>query len=284
MKYAHAILASTLSILIAAPLSPNSLASVAWSARQVSVMESKSPDVPVSSEGKSALGHMLVQDIRIYGPALESKDGIGFGIQLDRMEVRPNGGTLVAKTQKESTVQETSPQSAQDDNLSFSPFKGKADAPVVISVFSDFQCPACARLAPVLDQVLEKYPDEVKLVFKNFPLPGHKYAKMAALAAFAARRQGKFWEFHDRLFANFDKLSDVKLLEITQELGLDPERLEKDMQDLVLVAEINKDIRLGARVGVKATPTVFINGRIAKRKSLEELQVVVEQELERAKK
>ncbi len=129
--------------------------------------------------------------------------------------------------------------------------------------------------------MLEKYPDEVKLTFKNYPLPKHAYAKTAAVAAFAARRQGKFWEFHDRLFANFDRLSDVKVVEIALELGLDLKRLEKDMEDLMLVAKVNQDIRLGARAGVKGTPTVFINGNISKARTVEELQAAVEEELER---
>jgi len=129
--------------------------------------------------------------------------------------------------------------------------------------------------------VLEKYPDEVKLTFKNYPLAKHAYAKTAAVAAFAARRQGKFWEFHDRLFANFDRLSDVKLVEIALALGLDLARLEKDMEDLILVAKVNQDIRLGTRAGVKGTPTVFINGSISKARTLEELQADVKKELER---
>jgi protein-disulfide isomerase len=131
--------------------------------------------------------------------------------------------------------------------------------------------------------VLESYPDKVKLVFKNYPLARHPYAKMAAVAALAARRQGKFWEFHDRLFANFDRLSDVKVLEIALELGLDLDRFEQDMEDLFLVAKVNQDIRLASRAGVKGTPTVFINGRVSKARTLEELQADVETELARAR-
>jgi protein-disulfide isomerase len=132
--------------------------------------------------------------------------------------------------------------------------------------------------------VFEKYPDEVKLVFKNYPLRKHRYAKIAAVAALAAERQGKFWEFHDRLFANYDRLSDVQIVEIALELGLDLDRLEKDMQDLLLVVRINQDIRHGVKAGVRGTPTVLINGRFSKARTLEELQAAVEKELERVKK
>ncbi len=124
----------------------------------------------------------------------------------------------------------------------------------------------------------------MKLVFKSFPLRKHKYAKKAAVAAFAARRQGKFWEYHDLLFENIDTLSDQKFRQIARELGLDLERFEKDINDLKIVARINQDIRLGAHMGVRGTPTVFINGKVSRARTLEALQAAVENELEKARK
>ena len=132
--------------------------------------------------------------------------------------------------------------------------------------------------------MLEKFPLQVKLVFKSFPLTKHKFAKKAAIAAFAARRQGKFWEYHDLLFENIDTLSDQKFLEIARELGLDLERFEKDINDLKIVARINQDIRLGAHMGVRGTPTVFINGRVSKARTLEALEAAVEIELKKPRK
>jgi protein-disulfide isomerase len=132
--------------------------------------------------------------------------------------------------------------------------------------------------------LLEKYPLQVKLVFKSFPLAQHKFAKKAAVAAFAARRQGKFWEYHDLLFENVDTLSDQKFRQIARELGLDLERFEKDINDLKIVARINQDIRLGANMGVRGTPTVFINGRASRARTLEALEAAVENELEKARK
>ena len=129
--------------------------------------------------------------------------------------------------------------------------------------------------------MLEKFPLQVKLVFKSFPLRKHKYAKKAAVAAFAARRQGKFWEYHDLLFENIDTLSDQKFLEIARELGLDLERFEKDINDLKIVARINQDIRLGAHMGVRGTPTVFINGRVSRARTLEALEAAVKDALKK---
>jgi protein-disulfide isomerase len=132
--------------------------------------------------------------------------------------------------------------------------------------------------------LLEKYPLQVKLVFKNYPLTKHTFAKKAAVAAFAARKQGKFWEYHDLLFQNGDSLSDQKFLQIARELGLDLERFEKDINDLKIVARINQDIRLGAYMGVRGTPTVFINGSLSKARTLEALEAAVENALEEARK
>jgi protein-disulfide isomerase len=131
--------------------------------------------------------------------------------------------------------------------------------------------------------VLEKYPNEVKLIFLSYPLRRHRFSKKAAVAAFAARRQGKFWDYHDRLFENYDSLSDQKIRQIARELGLDLERFEKDMNDLRIVARINQDIRLGAYMEprVTGTPSVFINGRKSRARTLEALQVAVEKELEK---
>jgi protein-disulfide isomerase len=132
--------------------------------------------------------------------------------------------------------------------------------------------------------LLEKYPLQVKLVFKNFPLRKHAFAKKAAVAAFAARRQGKFWEYHDLLFENNDTLSDQKFRQIARELGLDLERFEKDIKDLKIVARINQDIRLGAHMGVRGTPTVFINGTVSRARTLEALEAAVESALEKTGK
>jgi protein-disulfide isomerase len=132
--------------------------------------------------------------------------------------------------------------------------------------------------------VLEKYPDQVKLIFLSFPLRNHRFAKKAAIAAFAAKKQGKFWEYHDRLFLNLKSLNDQKFLQIARELGLDLDRFVKDMNDLKIVARINQDIRLGGYLGVRATPTVLINGSVSRARTPEALQSDVERELERAKK
>lgn len=129
--------------------------------------------------------------------------------------------------------------------------------------------------------MLAKYPEEVKVVFKNFPLRNHKFARKAAMAALAANRQGKFWEFHDLLFNNFNRLSDQKIQEIVRQLSLNEVQFEKHMKDPKILARISQDIRDGTKVGVRGSPTIFINGRLLRRRSLEEFRVIIEKELEK---
>jgi len=132
---------------------------------------------------------------------------------------------------------------------------------------------------PVLEQVLEKYPNEVKLVFKNFPLRNHKFAMPAAIAALAAEKQGKFWEFHDLLFKDFNRLNAQKVKEIAQQLNLDMEKFDKDQRDPQIRAMINRDVSEGNRVGVRGTPTVFINGRLLRNRSMTGFQELIEKSL-----
>jgi protein-disulfide isomerase len=127
--------------------------------------------------------------------------------------------------------------------------------------------------------VLEKNTGKVKMVFKNFPLLRHQYALKAALAALAADKQGKFWEFHDRLFLEYNKLSDQKISEIAKSLGLNIADFEKQMNNPVVRTQIEKDILDGRQSAVTGTPTVFINGRRLKDWSQNGFQMLINKEL-----
>ncbi len=137
---------------------------------------------------------------------------------------------------------------------------------------------------PVLEQVLENNPAEVKIVFKNFPLRNHKFAMKAATAALAAESQGKFWEFHDQLYKNYNRLNDQKVREIALGLGLDQAELEKKMRDPALQSKIRQDAREGAQASVRGTPTIFINGRMLRDRSLNGFQAAINKELQKLRK
>jgi len=132
---------------------------------------------------------------------------------------------------------------------------------------------------PLLEQVLEKNPKTVKLVFKNFPLSRHKFAEKAAVAALAADRQGKFWPFHDRLFENYNKLSDQKIQDIAVSLNLDMGAFDRDLKNPAIRAKVRQDLRDGQLADVRGTPAVYINGRVLKNRTLAGFQEIIDGEL-----
>jgi len=127
--------------------------------------------------------------------------------------------------------------------------------------------------------VLEKNPDNVKLVIKHFPLSSHKFAKKAATAALAADRQGKFWEFHEQLFKNYRSLNDEKIQEIAESLELDMQKYEEDKKSPEIQALIARDMRNGKAIGVRGTPTIFLNGKRVKNRSMQNLQRMIDVEV-----
>ena len=129
--------------------------------------------------------------------------------------------------------------------------------------------------------MFERYSKEMKLVFKNFPLRNHKFAWPAAIAALAANKQGKFWELHDQLYENYSRLSDQKIREIAQQVGLDMEKFDKDIKDPELKALVERDFQEGAGAGVRGIPTIFVNGRQLKNRSFQGFQAAIEKELAR---
>jgi protein-disulfide isomerase len=132
--------------------------------------------------------------------------------------------------------------------------------------------------------VLEQYPNEVKLVFKNFPLTRiHKSAMDAAVAVLAANQQDKFWEYHSELFKNYNNLSEEKFNEIAQALGLDKEQFNKDRQNPALAAMVQRDLKDGVEAGVRGTPSIFINGRTLEQRSLAGFKQIIDDELAKKK-
>jgi len=163
------------------------------------------------------------------------------------------------------------------------PLKGKADAPVTIAIFDDFECPYCSRAVELLDELVARYPEQVRVVFKNFPLKMHKYSQEAALAALAAQRQGKFWTLHDLLFAYYDQLNSQKIEELATEAGLDMVRFNQDRSDPQLQENLAASLAEGKAIGVQGTPTLFINGRKVQRRTFSAMSRMIDEELVRLK-
>jgi len=162
------------------------------------------------------------------------------------------------------------------------PAMGPAAAPVQLVAFSDFQCPYCAQTAPLMKQIAARYGDKVRIVFRDFPLPIHPQAPKAAEAARCANAQGKFWDYHDRLFVNQQALADGDLKRYAKDLGLDAAGFGTCLDTGTFASAVQADLTEGRNYGIGQTPTFFVNGRLLSGAvPLEVFSRVIDEELAR---
>ncbi len=187
-----------------------------------------------------------------YVAALREKAGVAVKLVAPRVEVVADGPSL-----------------------------GRADAPITIVEFSDYQCPFCKRAEPILKQVIERYPDKVRLVFRHFPLDQiHPRARPAAEAALCANEQGKFWEFHEKIFAG-SGLEEADLTGYAAAVGVDPEKFKACVAERRFKDKVDADAAAGREAGVSGTPAFFVNGiMLSGAKPVEEFSAIIERELE----
>jgi len=146
-------------------------------------------------------------------------------------------------------------------DVSEAPVEGNPNARVTLVEFADYECPHCKRFQPVLRQVLDEFRKEIRIYFKHYPLPQHTNARLAAEAAVAAQKQGKFWPYQDKLWENQDSLSPADMEKFAKETGLDLTKFRADLDDPKTKARVQKDRVDGGTLGLSSTPTLFINGR-----------------------
>lgn len=167
--------------------------------------------------------------------------------------------------------------SADDD-----PIKGDKDAKVTIVEFSDFECPFCGKAEPTLKKILEKYQGKVKLVYRDFPLAMHKNAQKAAEASQCANDQGKYWEYHEKLYANQKALTLADLKKYAADLGLNSAKFNECLDSDKYADEVKKDLADGESYGVDGTPAFFINGvKLVGAQPYEEFEKIIEAELKK---
>lgn len=160
--------------------------------------------------------------------------------------------------------------------------QGPADAPITLVEFSDYECPFCKAAEGVVKQVRERYPTQVKVAFKNYPLPTHPKARPAAEAALCAAEQGKFWEFHALLFEKAPQIAPEQLAGIATEAGLDAAKLQECITSKRSSAQIDADLAIGKSAGVAGTPAFYVNGvPIAGGRTLDEFAKAIDAELAR---
>lgn len=164
---------------------------------------------------------------------------------------------------------------------------GEATASANLVEFSDFQCPACGSVFPILRRVKQEFGENMQFVYRHYPLPQHKNAKKAAEASEAAGAQGRFWEYHDLLFINqseWENLSNPdalnKFIDYADSLGLDIERFRSELEGGVYALKVQEDLSAGSRLGVNSTPTIYINGKKVSLRSYDQLRAEIESVLE----
>lgn len=241
-------------------------------------------DIAASLDGKWTFVLVRGGKLLIYSDKGTLEDTINVDPAMDKIA---SSGLAAANipdrihlsSSKNKSVQSLTLDFPVNINIQGAPFLGQENAPVVIVEFSDFECPYCGTVGPLLDEALAKYPKEIKIVFKQFPLAMHRQAKPAALAALAAHRQGKFWQYHDLLFDNQKSLSETKFTEIARKTGLDLEKFNQDYRSSQVQQALERDLADAQLAGVRGTPTIFVNGRRLKERNAKSLLNLISQEL-----
>ncbi len=170
--------------------------------------------------------------------------------------------------------------------------KGSETAAVTLTEFADFQCPACRSANDLPGQILSNYPNDVRFVFRHFPLTSHPFANVSALAAEAAGAQGKFWEMHDMLYDKQDEWGNLgapvsrdRVIEYFKsyagQLGINVETFAKAIDTNAFITAINEDISAGTASGVNATPTFFVNNTKINEPSFAEIKKEIDRVLGR---
>ena len=227
----------------------------------------------------------------LYAQSREAAQGVPFESlqpaiqayleQRQPMEARERYLEELRKAAKDVTIRLEIPRQPIDV-LPNDPVSGPATAKVQIVEFSDFQCPFCKQVVPVLKQLAAKYPDQVKIVWKDFPLPSHPFARPAAEAAQCAREQGKFWEYHDKLFGNQSLMTSDNLKQWAGEMGMDSAKFNACFDSGGERKLVQDDADEGSRNGVASTPTVFINGRaVVGAMPIDAYDAIIQEELAR---
>jgi len=214
---------------------------------------------------------------------------LGGGFLLGKLVTKDKGSSATASTKTPSAAAKEIAGAGDGVDRVRVPLegagKGPADAKVNIVTFSDFQCPFCSRVVPTLAQIEKEYGKKVRVFFRHNPLPFHADAPLASEATIAAEQQGKFWEMHDKLFANQQNLKRPDLEKYAQELGLDMGKFKAALDSGAGKARIQADMALAKQVGANGTPNFFINGRnLVGAQPFEKFKEIIDDDLARADK
>lgn len=222
---------------------------------------------------------------RIQGDPTSARQQIRIQLQNQRIATEKQEYFQLLRSKAKVAVHlKPPPVHRVDVSTGGAPFKGPANAPVTIVKFEDFHCPFCKSAQATLAQVLSKYDKKVKLVHRDFPIDGiHPGARKAHEAGRCAYEQGKFWQYHDLLYANAPKAELQDLTSYAKQVGLDAPAFEQCLSSGKYRPVVQKDVEEGNRVGVTGTPAFFINGRLLSgAQPLESFTSIIDDEISRA--
>ncbi|MCX5870153.1 MAG: thioredoxin domain-containing protein [Deltaproteobacteria bacterium] len=258
-----------------------------WNVEKTWNLPAKPLDIVYSLDGKRVFILTDQHTVLVYDNLGVLTGSIPVDKGVSAIDIAPRGERLFLINQETKAFSDLTIDFIADINTVDSPFLGVAKAPVTIVLFTDFECPYCSKVAPLLEQVLAKNPDTVKIVLKNLPLGMHQFADPAARAALAAGEQGKFWEFHNALFAlpalNI-ALNEKAIDDIAVKLGLKMDQFKSDMASPKIRQKVDQDIMDAQKAGVTGTPTIFVNGHPLRERTLEDFQKKIDAALGKSEK
>jgi protein-disulfide isomerase len=221
---------------------------------------------------------------RIRGDEATARPQIRSRLQQEKLTARREAFLASLRSKATIVVRLESPPAVRVEvDVAGAPIRGPAEAPVTVIEFSDFECPFCKRAKATFATVMEKYPGKIRLAFRDFPLEKiHPLARGAAEAARCARDGGKFWEYHDVLFAQSPKLTRDDLKRYAKDVGLDTEKFDACVASGAKRAAVQKDIDDGTELGITGTPAFYINGRpLVGAQPIEAFTRIIDEELAR---
>jgi len=256
----------------------NTAGDLNWSVQSTWTLPAKPLDLAQSLDNKKVFILGADAKVHIFTPDGKKMGELPVDPSVSAIDIAPRGEMLYLINSKSNSYTAIDISFNQKIDITGAPIEGNTEAPVTLVVFSDFECPWCGKLEPVLKQLLTNNKDNLRIVFKHLPLPMHPQAEPAALAAIAAQKQGKFWQMHDALFQITNWTPNV-IDETAQKTGLNMEKFKADLNNQETQMQLAKDKTDAQLADVSSTPSLFVNGRPVKDRTLPALQVMVDEAL-----